>query len=765
MKTRHGKMTVTTLAAAVQGALLAMCAMPAQAQDDTVEALTTPDNYVEAGAAYVDKDAPKFGEYTGLKKSETTFVGNVGIRGGDYGDNNGAQRWSVTGSNLGLTSRELGASYSYQAHWNVGLGYDELQHNTNTGYLTPYQGSMGGNNFALPAGFGVTTNTVTNLTPAQMATMRTVDVNNTRKNTSLTTGYYFSPHWRMTFDFNNLEQEGAKLMGFSSDGNIAGNANKEKVAILPNPTNYTTNTFNFALDWIGEKGHLTAAYYASIFKDHYDRVNWTNYYGVNTADWMSTAPSNQLHQFNLSGGYKLSDTTRLTGGVSYGRNTQDSNYVIDPTNIVAIPRSSLDGLVITTHANAKLVNQTTKDLKLTAAVKYNKRDNQTTSRIYEYYHIGNDPTTNTGLYEIPNTPYSYDKTQVELAGDYRLGAHNKLRVALNHDEMKRWCSSFGVSADFPAGTNCLVDTKTKDDKLSLGYKLAMMQGIDLSVGYSYGERKTSYDTNARVALDSVRGGTILEPYTVGTVLGLNGGDYVGFHPLFDASRKQQVFKLGVNWQPSDTLSLGVGSRYTDDNYTDATFGAQNGKSWNVNLDATFTYSENGSVFAYVSQDYRDRYIKHVNRSNTTTSAYIWGDKLKDDGITYGLGFKQGGLWGGKVDLKGDLTYSDSKSNYSSEVLTLFAGGTYNCSATTTLTCGSAPDIANKLTQVKLTGSYKLDKRSKIALGYVYQKLSSTDYFYNGYQYLYTPTSVLPTNQQSGAYKVNLIAATYTYTFK
>lgn len=768
MKTRYGKMTVTKLAAAVHGALVAMCAIPAHAQDDTVEALTTPDNYVEVGAAYVDKDAPKFGEYSGLRKSEATFVGNVGIRGGDFGDNNGTTRWSVTGSNLGLTSRELGASFSNQGHWNVGIGYDELQHNTTTGYKTPYDGAMGGNNFTLPTGFGVTANTVTALSAAQQAALHTVDVHNGRKNTSLTAGYHFGSQWRVTFDFNNLEQTGAKLMAFSSDPNLGGGVTNERISILPNPTNYTTNTFNLAADWIGDKAHVTIGYYGSYFKDHYDRVNWTTWAGANATDTMSTAPSNQLHQLNLSGGYKLSSTTQLAGSLSYGRNTQDSAYVATPASLISIPSSSLNGKVNTTHANVKLVDQTTKDLKLSASATYNKRDNKTKSEIYTYRAIN----TATGTpYEIPNTPYSYDKTQLELAGDYRLGAHNKLRVAYNHDEMKRTCNSYGVSVDYPAGTNCLVDTKTKEDKLSLGYKLTMMQTVDLNVGYSYGERKTTYDSDARVALDSVRGGTnLLTGDTLG-IVGLNGGDYPGFHPLFDASRKQQVFKLGANWQATNTLSLGLNSRYTDDSYTDASFGAQDGKSWNVNLDATFTYSDNGSVFAYVSQDYRDRYIKHTtnswNAAHTTWTAYVWGDRLTDEGVTFGLGFKQGGLLGGKIELKGDLNYSDSKSNYSSDYLAFISGATTatSCTGATALTCGSAPDIRNKLTQVKLSGSYKLDKQSKVALAYLYQELKSTDYFYNAYQYPYTATSVMPTNQQSGSYKVNLVAATYIYTFK
>jgi MtrB/PioB family decaheme-associated outer membrane protein len=768
MKTPTERIRISALAIAVQGALLAMYAAPALAEDDTVAALTTPDNSVEVGLVGIDEKSNKFGEYSGLNKRDPYAVVNFSVKGGDYGDENGTTRWSVTGSNLGLTSRELGASYSNQGRWNVGVGYDELRHNTTDGYQTPYQGSMGGSNFTLPAGFGTVANTQT-MTAAQLAAMNTVDVSNTRKNTSLTAGYYFSPQWRLTFDYNNLEQSGAKLMAFGSDAH--GGATGERIAILPNPTNYTTDTVNLGVDWTGEKGHLTAAYFGSFFRDHNDRVTWTTFVGANVTDTMSTAPNNQLHQLNLSGGYKLTNTTKLAGGLSYGRNTQDSNFVdgnsLAPASglmLTAAPVSSLNGLVKTTHANLKLVDQTTKDLKLSASAKYDKRDNQTESNIYNANAIDGGNS-----YTYPNTPYSYKKGQYELAGDYRLFGTQHLRVALGHDDMKRWCNSFAYNATYyPNGNNCLVDTATREDKLSLGYKLKALEQLDLSVGYSYAERKTDYDPTARTAMIGVRGGTDIATGVQGTIRGLNGGDYVGFHPLFDASRVQQMVKLGVNWQTTQALSFGLTSRFADDNYTDATYGAQDGKSWNLNLDATFTYSDNGSVFAYVSRDYRDRYVKHVNRSNLTTNAYIWGDQLKDEGISYGVGAKHGGLFGGRLDLTGDVSYTDSKSNYSSELLSTFAGGTTTtttCSAAAALTCGSAPDIRNKLTQVKLTGSYKVDKQSKVALGYVFQRLSSTDYFYNGYQYGLTPTGMMPTNQQTGSYKVNLVAATYIYSFK
>jgi MtrB/PioB family decaheme-associated outer membrane protein len=769
MKTPTRNVRINALAIAVQGALLAMYAAPTLAEDDTVAALTTPDNFVEAGVAATDKRSNKFGEYSGLNKNDAYAVGNFSVKGGDYGSETGTTRWSVTGSNLGLTSRELGASFSNQGLWNVGVGYDELRHNTTDGYQTPYQGSMGGNSFTLPAGFGTVAATgagTTAMSASQQAAMHTVDVNNTRKNTSLSAGYFISPQWRVTFDYNNLEQSGAKLMAFGADGHGGGTG--ERIAVLPNPTNYTTDTLNLGVDWIGEKGHLTAAYFGSFFRDHNDQVTWTTFVGANVTDTMSTAPSNQLHQLNLSGGYKFADRTKLTGGLSFGRNTQDSNFVggtslaaASGLMVTAAPASSLNGVVATTHADLKLIDQTTKDLKLSAGVKYDKRDNQTDSRFYNANAIdGGNP------YNYPNTPYSYSKAQFETAGDYRLDARQHVRLVLGHDDMKRWCNDYASGLRNYTGASCVTDTGTKEDKLGATYKLTIQSGIDFRAGYAYSDRKTTYDVNARGPFIGTKGSINYATGAVSaTANGINEGDYPGFHPIFDASRIQQAIKLGVNWQATDALSFGANSRFTDDNYRDMTYGAQNGKSWGLNLDGAFTYSENGSVFAYISQDYRDRYVTHINRS--TTTGYIWGDKLKDQSITYGLGFKQGGLLSGKFDLAGDLSYSDAKSNYSTDYLTWIVGTTTatSCAAANALSCGSAPDMRNKLTQLKLTGSYKVDKQNKVALGYVFQKLSSTDYFYNGYQYGYTPTGVMASNQQSGSYKVNLVAATYIYTFK
>lgn len=759
MKIHNGKMRVGVLALAVEGALAAMCAMPVHAADDEDAAvLKTPTNFVEIGASNVSRGSAKFGEYNGLNDSGAYFIGNFGVRGGDaYGDGNGTMRWEVNGNDLGTTSRSLGGSVNDQGRWSLGIGYDELRHNLTDSYQTPYQGSMGGNSFTLPATFGVVSSTPSGtrvLNPAQQAAFHAVEVGTTRKNTSFSAGFNFNRQWGLKFDYNHLDQSGAKLMAFGSAGNgtaIAPGITGQAVSILPNPTDYKTDTVNLALNWAGDKGHMTGSYFGSFFREGYDRVTFQTYAvtGASVASaiqTMSTAPSNDFHQFNLTGGYAFSPKTKLAGGLSYGRNTQNDPFVVDPMMMrTPAQKSSLDGLVVTTHADLKLTDQTARDLVLSAGIKYDERDNRTSSNMYDFHSLAVSAGT---AANYPNTPLSNKKTQLELAGDYRLSKNQHVRLTYNREDVRRWCNQYAVGVGYPAGTNCVVATASKDDKLSATYRLKVDEDVNLNVGYAYSKRKTDSDPTAIAAF-------ALASKIAGTPNGTNANDWLGFHPYFNASRTQQALKAGVNWQAHDKLSLGLSGRYTDDDY-DTTYGVQKGNSWSLNLDVTYSYKEDGSVSAYLTQEHRQRDL--TDASSLTQN---WTNKLKDDDTTLGLGVKQGGLMGGKLQLAGDLTYSLGKTAYGTQ----FNYANPACSTAANLTCGDLPDIKNTLIQFKLTGNYQVDKSAKVALGYLYQHLKSDDYYYNGLQYGFTPTTLMPTNQQTGSYSVNVVTASYIYTFR
>ena len=311
---------------------------------------------------------------------------------------------------------------------------------------------------------------------------------------------------------------------------------------------------------------------------------------------------------------------------------------------------------------------------------------------------------------------------------------------------------------------------TKEDKIGVLWRLKAADGVNLNAGYSYSDRESDRDLNARPPMIGRDGNPTAATIAAAPpgITGLNGGEFIGFNPFFEASRKQNAFKGGANWEATEALSFGINGRLTDDNY-DTTYGMQKGQSWSLNLDGTFRYAENGSFTAYVTQQERTRDMTNLARSPvsaptaTVPCGATWNNKLKDTDTTFGLNAKQGGLMGGKLELLGDLVYSMAKTSYNTTLNYALLSGA-PCSDPSVYTCVPLPDIKNDLVSFKLSGAYAVAKSSKVSLGYLYQRLKSDDFYYNGLQTGFTPNSLLPTNQTAPSYSVSVLYASFVHEF-
>ncbi len=787
MKTRNEKMNVSILALAVRCALMTTIALPlsAYAADDA-DALTKPTRSVDFGVLYSSENSARFGQYNGLNTKGFYGLGGFDVRGGDgYDrDKNSALRWKLNGSDLGTTSRNLGASVGEQGKWKFGIGYDELRHNITDTFQTPFLEDTGGNNFTLPSNFGGINSatgqpSANRLTPNQAYAFHTEKEYTTRRNGSVGTSFSFTDQLSAQIDYNHLEQSGAKLIGTGSLGsgiNLLGGSTgrAEGNSIIMNPTSYSTDNITAALNWVGDKSHLTAGYYGSLFHDDYNSVSWQNplttgasrCVGINCYinNTMSTAPSNSLHQANLSGGYDFSATTKLAGGFSYGYNKQNDSYA--PTLIVqpigntpnpynmmqanGLPVSSLNGVVETTHGDIKLTDKSFKDLNLSAGFKFDERDNRTDSNVYKYKNIAN------AAYTGVNTPYSNRKLQYEAAADYRLTKGQNLNLAYLHESIKRWCN--GVVG----GAQCVSSPASEEDKISLTYRLKIIDAVNFNAGYSYADRRA--DTSNFLAN---AGDYALVTPVSGSAF--NAGNYQGFVAYPYASRSQNVGKAGVNWQVTQKLDVALNGRYSYDDYN-AQLGVQNGQSAAVNVDTTYNYTSDGSLTAYWSWQNGQRNLTSGTTGNGTAAftpsqivepKNIWSNKLDDNSQAFGLLAKQAGLLGGKLEVLGDMSYSLNTTTYATQVPYNTA---VSCSSSASLTCGIVSPIKNELISLKLTGNYKIFENGKLSLSYMYQKLNSNDYFYNGQQFGYTPNRVIPTGLQEQSYTANVVALSYNYKF-
>lgn len=561
MKTRN-VMKAGILTTVVQSLLAITAALPqaAYAADDEADTLTQPSSSVEFGSLFASQSSSRFGQYNGLNKEGFYGIGNFDLRGGPGYDTTGtgsALRWWLSGTDVGTTSRTFTGKISEQGKWSISIGYDELRHNISNTFQTPLQGNPGGNNFTLPEDFG-SINTATGkpgtraLTPTQSNALQTEQEYTTRQNIPVSATYFFSPELSAQVDFKHTDQSGAKLLGTGSQAGIKLGGNQilgtsQAVNIIMNPTSYTTDNITAALNWVGDKAHLSTGYYGSLFHDNYNNVSWqsamangastcsgTTCYVNNT---MSTAPSNVLHQLNLSGGYDLSQATKLVGGFSWGYNTQNDNFaptsILQPTGSTfnmmqanGLPASSLNGQVATTHADVKLTDQSIKDLTLTAGFKFNERDNQTNSNIYNYKTIGANGTGTNGFYTGINMPYSNRKAQYEASAAYRLTKNQTLRLGYERESIDRWCNSV------VGGLGCVSTPSTNEDKINLSYRLKAFDNLNFNAGYNYGNRRASYDPNF-----------MFSSYPIGSpTTALNGENFLGYVAYPYANRSQNMEK-------------------------------------------------------------------------------------------------------------------------------------------------------------------------------------------------------------------------------
>ena len=773
-------MKARVLSLAVQSAFFITFALPQIAfagdEESEVYGLTHPNNSVDFGSLYVSQSSARFGQYNGLNKEGFYGLGALDLRGGPGYDGGGsALRWWLGGSDLGTTSRTITGKVSEQGKWSVSVGYDELRHNISNTFQTPLQGNPGGNDFTLPANFGsINAASASGATPAkpgsrdlsptQLNALQTEQEYTTRQNIPVSATYIFSPALSAQIDFKHTEQSGAKLIGTGSQGGIplptgSSPSKGEAINIIMNPTSYTTDNINAALNWMGDKAHLSGGYYGSLFHDNYNSVSWqnaitsvacagSNCYQNNT---MSTAPSNTLHQINLNGGYDFAQTTKLAGGFSWGYNSQNDSFaptsIMQPNGTVpsmmqanGLPGSSLNGVVETTHADLKLTDQSIKNLTLTAGFKFNERDNNTKSSIYKWTAL--DASSWYGT----NMPFSNRKTQYEAAAAYRLTNNQTLRLGYERESIDRWCNSVVT------GVGCVATPSTNEDKINLSYRLKALDNVNFNASYNYGNRTASFDPSFMFDSYQTSGGGT-NPINAGNVQGFSAYPY--------ASRNQNMGKAGVTWQVTQQLDMGVNGSYNYENY-DEMLGVQNKRAASVNFDTTYNYAENNSLTAYFNWQNGFRNMRSGNNGSASTApTNIWTNQLDDTSNAFGLMSRHTGLMGGKLEIIGDVSYALDTSTYATQI---YYQPTSTCGASTSLTCGTLPPIKNELLSLKLTGNYKVHKNGKISLSYMFQQLNSNDYFYNAQQVGYTPSTMMPTGLQPQSYAVSVAGLTYQLTF-
>lgn len=800
MRTKQTRFAKRALAAAVHAALAAAIVVPAAARADTEEriALMQPISYVEIGALYVDEDSAKFGEFNGLDKKGGYVNGGFALSGGD-GDA-GAYRWRLFGGNLGLDTRELQGEAGVQGRWRISGAYNEIVRNYSDTYRTFWDGA-GSTTLTLPPGWPAASSrlSVTNSAggilanwnniqspnatasstgggPASLipANLHNVDIGTKRERLNLGGSTMLAPGWEVKVTAQHEDKDGTKLTGVNI-GRFSGVS-----ALLPEPINSSIDQFNASLGFADKRMNFNVGYYGSFYRN--DTNVWSvenmgqNNVALNNRATLVGAPDNQMHQFNFQGGYSFAPKTRLTMSGAYSRLTQNEGFLDKPAGATWVyPDTSPHAKVIRTDFFARLTSEPVKNLRLNASYRYEDRDNRTP--VMEFLTTPDTPGAST-LFE--NEPIDRTVHTATLEGEYGLGRGSALSALYERQQIER--SSKAPESPFRAD-------KTYEDTLRLMYRRTLSEALTGRISYAYSKRRVNdyEEGNPRPTSPPA-------PFPAADPL------LGGFEQFFLSDRHRDKIRSQVNWQASDALNLQGTVDYNRDKYTKLEFGLKESKSWVLGLDASIAASDRLAFnLFYTYENMRmqldslaiarglttTNLVPHVsggdcapytNVANTLPADYftdpcrLWSESQRDKVHTLGAAARYRGLMAGRLDVAADLTYAKAKTPIG------VAGGTYYNNGVPSSATGNVfipaegfPDITSELTQLRLTGIYRLDKRSAVRVMYVYGKLKSSDWAYDAYAN--SVLGVLAVQNYVGPgitspnYDVNVVGVAYIYSFR
>ncbi|HWJ94920.1 MAG TPA: MtrB/PioB family decaheme-associated outer membrane protein [Telluria sp.] len=816
MRNTNNNMLVRASVIAVRGALAALFMLPAfdaiAQESEEVRALTQPTSKIEVGMGRVNNASDKFGEYNGLDKSGNYFIGGFDLKGGGSYDSDSTWRWSVVGRDLGLDTRSLDVEFGRQGTFRVNYGYDELQRIYSTKYQTFFDGA-GTTTLSLPASFAATpvaqrlsstanaNSALSNwanvqspyATAACAATggtptaacrglgylipnaMHHFDVGTQRSKHNLGGTVVLAPGWEATVSATREDKNGTKLTGVAF-GSFRG-------TLLPEVINSTTDQYRAGVSYTGERGFFNAGYYASFYRNATDTWTAENFFqgnalapALNNRAKLIGAPDNEAHRISLSGGYNFPHATRATLSANYGRMTQNEDFLTGLPSTWIVPVSSAHAKVVDSRLNATLSNRSVKDLTLSAAYKYEYRDNRTP--VYKFTVASVDSPSAPSVFY--NDPLNRKMQQGTLEADYAIARRQSLKAGYDYQVVHR-------STDNPNEEPWKAET-TRESTLRLDYRNNLSQVVTGRVGVSHAQRRHSdYEENAVISAEPA---------------------LPGFQQFFLAERNRDQLRSSLNIQASDAISVQTGVDYNRDRFKGNQYGAKETRGWVFKLDAAYAASETLSYSGFYTLENRKAQLDSLTFARATATtildkpAYVpgaacagyfaasgrlpsdyatdpcrqWTEQQSDKVHTFGFAAKATDLLAGKAELGMDLAYSLARTPIT------FNGGAYysNGNSATAATAAvpynniwiageSFPDITSNMLELRMNGSYKLGKQSALRVNYLVRRLRSADWQYDAYANSAQgalAVQAYPGNLMTAPnYTVAVLGVSYVYSFQ
>ncbi len=541
---------------------------------------------IDVGAVYVNEDAARFGNGTGLDEKGTY----VDLNGeGSYAKDGMQMRWYAR--DLGLSSRELHIEGGRQGHYVGSLTYRELPYRRFDTTRTVFSG--GANELSLPSGWVRAPNTSGMSALGTSLSGRTIETD--RQDLELSGDYRVSGEFSLFADYSRQQRDGVTITTGSTFG---------QASFLPAPIDDHTDRIDLGANYARGNFNVRLAYLGSFYRNELTSLTWDNpFIGFTGQDQGRTAvaPDNDFQQFSISGSY-FADTMNTTVAFNLAMGEGEQTAALLPYTINAtltpepLPNAALNGKVDTMNYALTVTSRPIPKARIKFSYRYDERDNKTP--IDAWSRVITDAVTTAE--NRNNVPYSFERSRLSLSGSYQL--FSSLRVSAGYDRAD-------IDRDFQE-----VAEQTEDT--------------------GWGKVRWRPTDNLEI---SARGGTSrrdIDRYdeTVAAALGQN--PLMRKYHLAYRYREFADFSMALSL-PETPLSIGVTWLYADDSYTGSELGMTNGREDRFTADLGYALSDKASL--YVSGG--GQVIDAQQLGSETFAAADWRADHEDTFRHFGGGFR------------------------------------------------------------------------------------------------------------------------------
>ncbi|HEY5776933.1 MAG TPA: MtrB/PioB family decaheme-associated outer membrane protein, partial [Xanthomonadales bacterium] len=540
---------------------------------------------IDFGAAYINNDSYRFGDYRGLEKEGLYAAVDGDVH---YRDLQG-RYFDLYAHNLGYDSRELDMRGGNQGFYEIRFGWQEIPKYRGYGTQTPFLG-VGSDNLTLPADW-VRANTTGGMSALE-SSLAVAPLKTERKILDAGATVNFLSSWSYRIDYQRQEKKGTRTLGA---GMYFSNA-----SILPAPIDYTTDLFDMALSWANKRAQVELGFISSKFDNGNSSLTWQNPFSSqpeHSSFRAALEPGNKFYQFNLSGAFAVTSWIKLSGQAAIGRLTQDDPflpYTINPLySDLPLPRSSLDGKLDTSTYNfaGKLFARINNGLSFTARGKWDERDNKTPVDLYTPVVTDLIP-----IISRYNRPYSYKRQQYSADVRYRAARVVRLSAGGEQQNIDRTLQAV---------------KRTKETTWWGEVKVTPTFNTEFRIRGEWANRDIS-------EYQQPDDGAVLD------------------NPLMRkfnmADRQRDRVLVEFDYMPTAALGINLGYTQAKSKYQKSSIGLQesNDESYSVNLN--YAFSEKINAYAFYNLDFIDADIVNTAGGITAPWNAVTRDRIETSGI-------------------------------------------------------------------------------------------------------------------------------------